>query len=44
MVFKQFRFNIVLRVLVLTATCLALFITLNSTFMVADQVCGQDQP
>ena len=32
MVFKQFRFNIVLRVLVLTATCLALFITLNSTF------------
>ncbi len=32
MVFKQFRFNIVLRVLVLTATCLALFITLNSSF------------
>jgi two-component system nitrogen regulation sensor histidine kinase NtrY len=32
MVFKQFRFNIILRVLVLTATCLALFITLNSTF------------
>ena len=32
MVFKQFRFNIVLRVLVITDTCLALFITLNSTF------------
>jgi len=32
MVFKQFRFNIVLRVLLLTSTCLALFITLNSTF------------
>ena len=32
MVFKQFRFNIILRVLVLTATCLVLFITLNSTF------------
>jgi len=32
MVFKQFRFNIVLRVLLLTATCLSLFITLNSTF------------
>ena len=32
MVFKQFRFNIALRVLLLTATCLALFITLNSTF------------
>jgi two-component system nitrogen regulation sensor histidine kinase NtrY len=32
MVFKQFRFNIILRVLLLTATCLALFITLNSTF------------
>jgi len=32
MVFKQFRFNIILRVLVLTATCLALFITLNSTY------------
>ena len=32
MAFKQFRFNIVLRVLLLTATCLALFITLNSTF------------
>jgi len=30
--FKQFRFNIVLRVLLLTSTCLALFITLNSTF------------
>jgi two-component system nitrogen regulation sensor histidine kinase NtrY len=30
--FKQFRFNIVLRVLLLTTTCLALFITLNSTF------------
>ncbi|MDF1574625.1 MAG: ATP-binding protein [Bacteroidales bacterium] len=32
MAFKQFRFNIVLRVLLLTVTCLALFITLNSTF------------
>ncbi|HER09953.1 MAG TPA: ATP-binding protein [Bacteroides sp.] len=32
MVFKQFRFNIILRVLLITATCLALFITLNSTF------------
>ena len=32
MAFKQFRFNIVLRVLLLTATCLALFITLNSTY------------
>jgi two-component system nitrogen regulation sensor histidine kinase NtrY len=30
--FKQFRFNIVFRVLLLTSTCLALFITLNSTF------------
>jgi len=32
MVFKQFRFNIIIRVLLLTATCLALFITLNSAF------------
>ncbi|MGW8316022.1 MAG: sensor histidine kinase [Bacteroidales bacterium] len=32
MVFKQFRYNIVFRVLLLTATCLALFITLNSSF------------
>ena len=32
MAFKQFRFNIVLRVLLLTSTCLALFITLNSTY------------
>jgi len=32
MVFRQFRFNIILRVLLLTATCLTLFITLNSTF------------
>ena len=32
MVFKQFRYNIVLRVLLLTATCLGLFITLNSSF------------
>jgi len=32
MVFKQFRFNIVLRVLLLTSTCLALFITMNSSF------------
>lgn len=33
MVFKQFRFNIILRVLLLTSSCLALFITLNSTFI-----------
>jgi nitrogen fixation/metabolism regulation signal transduction histidine kinase len=32
MVFKQFRFNIVLRVLLLTCTCLALFVTLNSNY------------
>ena len=32
MVFKQFRFNIVLRVFLLAATCLALFITLSSTY------------
>ncbi len=32
MAFKQFRFNIILRVLLLTATCLALFITLNSSY------------
>jgi nitrogen fixation/metabolism regulation signal transduction histidine kinase len=32
MVFKQFRFNIILRVLLLTATCLALFITLSSAY------------
>ena len=32
MVFKQFRFNIILRVLLLTATCLALFITLSSSY------------
>jgi two-component system nitrogen regulation sensor histidine kinase NtrY len=32
MVFKQFRFNIIFRVLVMTATCLALFLTLGSTF------------
>jgi len=32
MVFKQFRFNIIFRVLLLTATCLALFITLSSTY------------
>jgi two-component system nitrogen regulation sensor histidine kinase NtrY len=32
MVFKQFRYLVILRVLVLTATCLALFITLNSSF------------
>ncbi len=32
MVYKQFRFNIVLRVLLLTLTCLALFLTLNSPF------------
>lgn len=33
MVFKQFRFNIILRVLLLTTTCLALFITLSSTYI-----------
>jgi len=33
MVFKQFRFNITLRVLLLTATCLALFITLSSSYI-----------
>ena len=32
MVFKQFRYRVVFRVLLLTATCLALFITLNSSF------------
>jgi len=32
MVFKQFRFNIVLRVLLLTLTCLSLFVTLNSAY------------
>jgi two-component system nitrogen regulation sensor histidine kinase NtrY len=32
MVFKQFRYHIVIRVLLLTATCLALFVTLNSAF------------
>jgi nitrogen fixation/metabolism regulation signal transduction histidine kinase len=32
MAFKQFRFNIILRVLLLTATCLALFITLSSSY------------
>jgi len=32
MVFKQFRFNIILRVLLLTLTCLALFVTLNSIY------------
>ncbi len=32
MAFKQFRFNIILRVLLLTATCLALFITLSSAY------------
>jgi nitrogen fixation/metabolism regulation signal transduction histidine kinase len=32
MVFKQFRFNIILRVLLLTATCLALFVTLSSAY------------
>ncbi len=33
MVFKQFRINVIVRVLLLTATCLLLFITLNSTFI-----------
>ncbi len=32
MVFKQFRINIVIRVLLITFSCLALFITLNSTY------------
>jgi two-component system nitrogen regulation sensor histidine kinase NtrY len=32
MVFKQFRYYVIVRVLVLTATCLALFISLNSSF------------
>lgn len=32
MVFKQFRYNIILRVLLLITTCLALFVTLNSSF------------
>ncbi|MEX0980916.1 MAG: ATP-binding protein [Bacteroidales bacterium] len=33
MAFKQFRINVILRVLVLTATCLLLFIALNSRFI-----------
>jgi two-component system nitrogen regulation sensor histidine kinase NtrY len=32
MVFKQFRYNIILRVLLLISTCLALFVSLNSSF------------
>ena len=33
MVFKQFRVNVIVRVLLLTATCLLLFLTLNSAFI-----------
>jgi nitrogen fixation/metabolism regulation signal transduction histidine kinase len=33
MVFKQFRINVIVRVLLLTATSLLLFVTLNSTFI-----------
>ena len=33
MIFKQFRVNVIVRVLLLTATCLLLFIALNSTFI-----------
>src|SRR6056300_1397963 len=32
MVYKQFRFNVILRVLLLTMTCLLLFLSLNSNF------------
>ena len=32
MVYKQFRFNVIIRVLVLTATSLVLFLSLNSAF------------
>ncbi len=33
MVYKQFRFSVILRVLLLTITCLALFVSLNSKFI-----------
>lgn len=33
MVYKQFRVNVIIRVLLLTASCLLLFLTLNSTFI-----------
>jgi len=33
MVYKQFRVNVIIRVLALTVTCLLLFLTLNSTFV-----------
>ncbi|MCA1747154.1 MAG: hypothetical protein LC655_05625, partial [Bacteroidales bacterium] len=33
MVFKQFRINVIVRVLLLTATCLLLFITLNRNYI-----------
>ncbi len=33
MIYKQFRFNVIFRVLGLTATCLLLFISLNSKFI-----------
>lgn len=33
MVYKQFRVNIIIRVLLLTASCLILFLTLNSAFI-----------
>lgn len=33
MVYKQFRVSVIFRVLLLTATCLLLFLTLNSTFI-----------
>lgn len=33
MVYKQFRFKVILRVLLLTITCLALFVSLNTRYM-----------
>jgi two-component system nitrogen regulation sensor histidine kinase NtrY len=33
MIFKQFRVNVIFRVLLLTVSCLLLFLTLNSTFI-----------
>ncbi len=33
MVYKQFRFNVIIRVLILTITCLLLFLSMNSTFI-----------
>ncbi|MDF1572431.1 MAG: ATP-binding protein [Bacteroidales bacterium] len=33
MVYKQFRVNVIIRVLLLTVSCLLLFLTLNSTFI-----------